>query len=174
MNVDPRFGPTQGASAPPPEARSDRQRARFFSIGRAKAPARFTGSSQRETGLIGESGRGFRGGHGTAQTWSMAYLSSATWQTCFGFRPFDLLQALFGRLKFKRETRRRIGFARKPVPRHKRSSARLRARLLLVHSVQQGSSALASLRESRHASLLAVLQALRHKTPSRRALLWQR
>ena len=33
--------------------------------------------------------------------------------------PFDLLQALTGRSKRQRETRRRIGFARKPVLKQK-------------------------------------------------------
>ena len=68
------------SSAPAPPPRTGKE-ADFLALD-AKAPAaRFTGSSQRETGLIGEAGRGFRG-KGKAQTWLSRAQDHLTKQVC--------------------------------------------------------------------------------------------
>ena len=101
LNVDPRFAPTQGASAPPPE---HRQRGRFFGFGRDSGRAFHGQFTARDRNNQGRGREGIsRPRYGTNLV-NTAFLSSSAGlpgKPVFWFRPFDLLQALFGRPKRK-------------------------------------------------------------------------
>ena len=112
LNVDPRFVPTQGASALPPE---HRQRGRFFGFGRDSGRAfhgQFTARDRNDQGRDREGISRPRYGTNLGNTPFLSSSRRPTWQTCFGSDHSTFSRRCLGGRSEKKD-RRRIGIFEK-------------------------------------------------------------